>query len=94
MLQIGQIGKLGLKKIMTKRKRFGSFIIRNIQKNLEGIAVSRGIVGLRDKSLRQVYDERKHHYSNYADITVNCKGKSPEELSREILTHFLEMQNG
>ena len=66
---------------------------RNIQENLDGMAEFRGIVGLKDKSLRQLYDERKHHYSNYADITVNCKGKLPEVLSREILTHFLEMQN-
>ncbi len=67
---------------------------RNIQRNLESIAVSRGIVGLKDKSLRQVYDERKHHYSNFADITVHCKGKSPEELCKEILARFSEMKNG
>ncbi|MFC1898839.1 shikimate kinase [Chloroflexota bacterium] len=67
---------------------------KNIQNNLDGMAEFRGIVGLKDKSLRQVYNERKYLYSKYADITVKCEGKSPGELSREILIQFLEMENG
>jgi len=56
----------------------------NIKERLTSV-ITRGIVGLRDKSLRQIYDERRPLYSRYADITVNCQGKSHDQLAREIL---------
>jgi shikimate kinase len=51
---------------------------------------SRGIVGLRNKSLREVYDERGSLYSKYADFTVNCKGKTADQIAREILNYFAQ----
>ncbi len=60
----------------------------NIEQRLTGVS-TRGIVGLKRKSLRQIYDERRPLYSKYADITVNCKNKSEDELAEEILHHFL-----
>jgi len=56
----------------------------NIKERLTSV-ITRGVVGLRDKSLRQIYDERRPLYSRYADITVNCQGKSHDQLAREIL---------
>jgi len=62
----------------------------NIAERLISVS-TRGIVGLRNKSLRQIYDERRPLYSKYADITVKCQGKSQEQLVREILHHYLEL---
>ena len=47
----------------------------NIESRLTD-ASTRGIVGLKDKSLRQIYNGRKPLYSRYADITINCQDKS------------------
>ena len=61
----------------------------NIERRLTDIAI-RGIVGLKNKSLRQIYDERSPLYSRYADITVDCRGKSRGEIAREILHCYLD----
>jgi shikimate kinase len=50
---------------------------------------ARGIVGLKNKSLREIYDERRPLYIKYADIAIKCQGKSQDKLAREILQHFL-----
>ncbi len=59
----------------------------NIEKRLTSV-LARGIVGLRHKSLRQIYDERGPLYSRYADITVNCRGKSWDQIVKEILHRY------
>jgi shikimate kinase len=63
----------------------------NIEDRLTSV-LDRGIVGLRNKSLRQLYDERRPLYSRYADITLNCQGKSQDQLAREILHHYLDLK--
>ena len=63
----------------------------NIEERLASV-LDRGIVGLRNKSLRQLYDERRPLYSRYADITLNCQGKSQDQLAREILHHYLDLR--
>jgi len=60
----------------------------NIEERLTSVS-ARGIVGLKNKSLRQIYDERRLLYSRYTDITINCQAKSQDEVVREILQHFL-----
>lgn len=60
----------------------------NIEGRLTGVP-TRGIVGLKSKSLRQIYDERRPLYSKYADITINCQDKSEAQSAKEILRHFL-----
>jgi shikimate kinase len=62
----------------------------NIERRLTDAAI-RGIVGLRDKSLRQIYDERSPLYSRYADITVDCRGKSWDQIAREIIHCYLDL---
>jgi shikimate kinase len=48
-------------------------------------AETRGIIGLKGRSLREVYDERKPLYSRYADITVDCRGKTKGTIVAEIV---------
>jgi len=59
----------------------------NIAGKLAG-GLDRGIVGLKRKPLKQIYEERKPLYMKYADITVNCEGKSQDEIVSEILRLF------
>jgi shikimate kinase len=58
----------------------------NVEKKL-GSALTRGIVGLKSKSLREIYNERRPLYSKYADITIDVDKKSKEEVVSEILKH-------
>lgn len=48
-------------------------------------ASGRGIVGLRDKTLRQIFDERAGQYRLYADVTLDCRDKLPEQITEEII---------
>ena len=48
-------------------------------------ALTRGIVGFKSKSLREIYDERRPLYAKYADITIVPEGKSAEQVVKEIL---------
>ena len=63
----------------------------NIEERLTSV-LDRGIVGLRNKSLRQIYDERRPLYSRYADITIKCQGKSRDQIAREILHLYLDLR--
>ena len=75
--------------IMKYLKQF-SFLVyladtfENIRQRL-GNAPTRGIVGLKTKSLRQIYDERRPVYSGYADIILDVGGKSKKEVISEII---------
>jgi shikimate kinase len=44
----------------------------------------RGIVGLRDKSLEELYNERKILYQKYAQYTVDATIPHPENVIKEI----------
>ena len=75
--------------IMERLKRYSYLVylddtFENIKKRL-GNAPTRGIVGLKTKSLRQIYDERRPLYSRYADVTVDVSGKSKREVVSEII---------
>jgi shikimate kinase len=63
----------------------------DIKGRLTGMS-ARGIVGLKNKSLRQIYDERRPLYSRYADIILNCQGKSQDQIAGEILHHYLDLR--
>jgi shikimate kinase len=58
-----------------------------IQSRLTNVS-RRGIVGLKNKSLKQLYDERRPLYFEYADIIVNCRGKSEGQIIAEILNYL------
>jgi shikimate kinase len=52
----------------------------------------RGIVGLRHKSLREIYDERQPLYAKYADITVFPNRKLQERVIKEIIERLNGLQ--
>jgi shikimate kinase len=56
----------------------------NIEQRLAN-APSRGIVGLRARTLREIYEERLPLYLKYADITVSIGGKARCQVVAEIL---------
>ena len=60
---------------------------KNIEAKLVG-GLDRGIVGLRYKTLRQIYEERRPLYFKYADITIDCRGKEQDEIVAEILKQY------
>jgi shikimate kinase len=65
--------------------------IENIESRLPN-AARRGIVGLGTKTLRQIYVERKPLYGKWADVTLTCNSKKPDELTAEVLQHYRAMK--
>lgn len=53
-------------------------------------APTRGIVGFRKKSLREIFEERRPLYSRYSDIIVDPAGKSREAIINEIKDRYLK----
>ncbi len=54
-----------------------------LEKRLNDVS-SRGIVGLKNKTLRRIFDERRPLYLNYADFTINVQRKSRNQVVDEI----------
>ncbi len=48
-------------------------------------AETRGIIGLKGRSLREVYDEREPLYAKYAEVRIDCGGKTNDEIVAEII---------
>lgn len=46
---------------------------------------SRGLARKPNQSLEELYDERRSLYQTYATITINCSGKSHEQILAEII---------
>jgi len=46
---------------------------------------TRGIALTKGQSMEELFDERVPLYEKYADVTIDCSGKNPEEVLREIL---------
>ncbi len=46
---------------------------------------TRGIVGLKNVSIKNLYEERVPLYKKYADIVISCAGKNPLEIVDEII---------
>ncbi len=65
----------------------------NIEAKLIG-GLDRGIVGLRYKTLRQIYEERRPLYFKYADITIDCRRKEQDEIVAEILKQYHQYSEG
>lgn len=45
---------------------------------------TRGIVGLKEKSLGKLYEERQPLYMKHADIIISCDDESPAKIVEEI----------
>ncbi|MFC1948352.1 shikimate kinase [Chloroflexota bacterium] len=59
----------------------------NIKKRLTN-ASTRGIIGYKTKSLREIFDERQPLYLKYADVVVNQEGKSQQLVIRDIIRNY------
>jgi len=46
---------------------------------------TRGVVIADGQTLRDVYEERRPLYETWADVTVNCAGKTQDEIVMEII---------
>ena len=60
---------------------------RSIVKRLPN-ARKRGIVGLRDRSLKELFEERIILYQKYADFSIKLKGK---ENIQDIVEKIIEL---
>lgn len=48
-------------------------------------ASARGIVGIKEKSFTELFTERASLYTQYADITIQTRGKTPYEVAESAL---------
>lgn len=64
---------------------------KRIEKRLNNV-LNRGIVGLKEKTLREIYEERRPLYARYADITVVPEGRSQKKVAEDILNHYLDFR--
>ena len=64
--------------------------VENIEKKLTD-EWDRGIVGLKTKSLREIYEEREPLYIKYAHFTINCQHKAQGQIVSEILQRYSEI---
>jgi shikimate kinase len=66
---------------------------RSIVKRIPN-ARKRGIVGLRDRSLKELFEERRILYLKYADFSIKIKGReSIQELVEKIIELCFEEKN-
>jgi shikimate kinase len=54
-------------------------------------ASTRGIVGLKNRSLKEIYDERRPLYQKYADVVVKSAGKKLYGVVTEIVQTIQKM---
>ena len=59
----------------------------NIEKRISN-ARTRGIIGLKSKTLAEIYLERQPLYAGYADILIDLRKKTSEEAVAGIIEHL------
>lgn len=47
-----------------------------------------GIIGLKTKSFREIFEERQPLYLKYADVIISCKDKNKEEIIKLIINYL------
>jgi shikimate kinase len=60
-----------------------------IEKRLTNFG-SRGVVMARGQTLRSLYDQRQPLYRRWADLTVDCAGKTHEQIVDEIVARLAD----
>lgn len=76
------------KKVMAHLRSTGKTVLLHlpfsyIHKRITDFA-TRGVVIEPGRSLAGLYQERLPIYKNYADIVIDCRGKTPEKVASEI----------
>jgi shikimate kinase len=73
-----------------KRQAFIIYLneeLSNLEKRLRN-AATRGIIGLKGKSLAEIFAERSPLYKLYADITINTDNLTRPQIVQEILKEY------
>jgi shikimate kinase len=65
--------------------------LTNLEKRL-GNAATRGIIGLKGKTLSEIFAERAPLYTLYADIIINSAGLTRLQIVQEIVRHFRDLK--
>lgn len=68
-----------ISKIVFLNSRF-----EDLKKRLKNTE-TRGIIGLKNKSLRQLFNERANLYGKYADITIEFSNINSKKIAEEIM---------
>lgn len=55
-----------------------------IENRLSGKIDSRGIIGLKEKGLERLFEERHYLYKKFCHHTINCRGLNQEEIIKLI----------
>jgi len=81
-------------KAIEHLKKLGKLVyldldFEEIEKRLKNIK-TRGIAMSSNKTLKDIYQDRKPLYEQYADITINCKNKEAEEIVEIIQKSLME----
>lgn len=74
MRHLGRMGKIVYLKLN----------IHEIERRLSNLA-SRGVAGAKEKTIAQIFDERRSLYEKYADYVVECDGGSVAENALKIV---------
>lgn len=61
--------------------------LSNLEKRLRN-AATRGIIGLKGKSLAEIFAERSQLYTLYADIIINSDNLTRPQVVQQILTKY------
>lgn len=84
-------------KAIANLKKSSIFVFLNLAfkdiKHRLNNATKRGIVGLKTKSLSQLYNERLPLYLKYTDVTIDCTGKSKNAIVNEIHQSLVDTFN-
>jgi shikimate kinase len=65
--------------------------LANLERRL-GNAATRGIIGLKGKSLPEIFVERAPLYARYADITINSDSLTRLQVVQEIVMKYHELK--
>ena len=74
MRHLGRMGKIVYLKLD----------IREIEQRLSNLA-SRGVAGAKEKTIAQIFEDRRPLYEKYADYVVDCNGGSVSENALKIV---------
>lgn len=61
--------------------------LEEIKKRLGRGIATRGIIGLKERGLTKLFDERDILYKNFSNQTINCSGLPKKAIIDEILRH-------
>ncbi len=76
-------------KAMQHLRHFGQIVFLDVALNELRLRIkdidTRGLARKPNQNLEELYNERRELYQKYASITINCTGKSQENILAEII---------